>query len=149
MEYANVKRAPADAEFFHLQRQLDDLKERFRSVPSTTGRVTEQTVKRIVAARRKREKIFGANLFADPAWDILLDLYAAHLGQRRISITDLCSGARVPTTTALRWLDRLSSDELVERRPDPCDKRRIWIELSAAGVAAMASYFEDWPLPME
>jgi hypothetical protein len=43
-----------------------------------------------------REQFFGPDLFADPAWDILLDLYAARLEQQRVAVSSLCIAAAVP-----------------------------------------------------
>ena len=40
-------------------------------------------VDRLRRIRMKRNEVIGAQLFRDPAWDMLLDLFAAHeLGQR-------------------------------------------------------------------
>ena len=43
--------------------------------------------------------------------------------------------------TALRWIQKLHFDGLVGRQADPLDARRVWIELSAKGIAAMDQYF--------
>ena len=43
--------------------------------------VSEKAVRAIIKQRRNRDRFFDAQLFADPAWDILLELYAAELGQ--------------------------------------------------------------------
>src|SRR5437762_5630979 len=66
-------------------------------------RVSEHYVLRLLKGRRKRNDFFDATLFADPAWDILLELYAAELGQRRLSVSSLGLCAAIPATTALRW----------------------------------------------
>jgi DNA-binding MarR family transcriptional regulator len=107
--------------------------------------VCESDVRWILKARRNRSKIFPADLFADPAWDMLLELYAAELGQRRLSVTNLCDGAGVPATTALRWLATLEKNELVDRLHDPLDRRRVFVTLSASGSEAMRSYFASNP----
>lgn len=97
-------------------------------------------VRGIIDARLKRRRYFGDELFADPAWDILLELYALRCEQRRTSVSKLSLGAAVPTTTALRWIEKLDQEGLVDREPDPCDARRIWVELSDRGFRAMESY---------
>ena len=99
-----------------------------------------ELVRRIIDARSRRRRYFGDELFADPAWDILLELYALHCDQRRTSVSKLSIGAAVPTTTALRWIDKLHHDGLVEREPDPRDARRVWVALSDRGFRAMQSY---------
>jgi len=53
--------------------------------------------------RRRRNKIFQSEeLFGEPAWDILLDLFIAAKERRRVSVTSACIGSAVPSTTALR-----------------------------------------------
>jgi DNA-binding MarR family transcriptional regulator len=100
-------------------------------------------VRRVIAARAARRHHFESDLFADPAWDILLELYALRREQRRTSVSKLCIAAAVPTTTALRWLDKLQADGLVEREDDPCDGRRVWVALSAKGFRALEAYLHD------
>jgi DNA-binding transcriptional ArsR family regulator len=81
-------------------------------------------------ARRLRDGMFPEGIFADPAWDMLLDLFACKLEGTRVCVSNACSAAGVPQTTALRWVDRLEECGLVERRPDPVDSRRIYVELT-------------------
>ena len=92
-------------------------------------------------ARRLRDRFFDGNLFADPAWDMMLDLFAAELSGRRVSVSSLCIGAGVPQTTALRWIGVLVSRGLFLRRNDPLDGRRIFVELSDQGRLALEHYF--------
>jgi DNA-binding MarR family transcriptional regulator len=110
------------------------------------GPVTEQFIRKLIKLRRNRDRFFKSDLFADPAWDMLLELYASHLGQQRISVTSLCISAAVPATTALRWVANLEENRLIVRRPDPTDGRRFFVELSFAGLEAMANYFRTVPL---
>ncbi|MEA3040560.1 MAG: hypothetical protein QOC65_49 [Sphingomonadales bacterium] len=88
-------------------------------------------------ARRLREGLFPGGIFADPAWDMLLHLYACKLEGTRIGVSNACAAASVPSTTALRWVDRLEECGLVERRPDPTDSRRIYVELAEAAAWRM------------
>ena len=99
-----------------------------------------QAIRGALRARRLRDGFFGAGLFEDPAWDMLLDLFAAELEGARVSISSLCIAAAVAPTTALRWLNRLVTDGLLERRPDPQDRRRAFVVLSPRGAGAMRSY---------
>lgn len=88
------------------------------------------------AARRVRNSaIPDEHLFADPAWDILLDLYLAHAQQKAVSVTSASMATNVPSTTALRWVWLLESKSLVLRLADKADKRRHFIVLSDEGLA--------------
>lgn len=90
-----------------------------------------------IRARRLRERFFPADLFADPAWDMLLDLSAARLEDRPVSVSSLCIAASVPTTTALRWVKNLCDSGILVRASDPGDARRAFISMSDATARAM------------
>ena len=92
--------------------------------------------------RRRRNKIFHSEeLFGEPAWDILLDLFIAAKERRRVSVTSACIGSAVPSTTALRWISILERQGLLTREADPGDARRVYVRLSPAGYEAMLEYF--------
>lgn len=92
--------------------------------------------------RRRRTKIFRSeDLFGEPAWDILLDLFIAAKERRRVSVTSACIGSAVPSTTALRWITILERQGLLMREADPGDARRVYVKLSARGYTAMLEYF--------
>lgn len=78
-------------------------------------------------------------LFADPAWDMLLDLFVARAEQRPVSVSSLCIAANVPASTAHRWIQALIDQEAVRRRADPVDRRRIFIEITDGAFSALAS----------
>lgn len=103
--------------------------------------VGEQHVRRLLSARRLREQQLGTELFADPAWDILLEALASELGQHRTSVTDLCRAAAVPPTTALRWLGKLEEEGWLTREADPLDGRRQWVELTSSASLKLLTYF--------
>lgn len=96
----------------------------------------------IYAARRRRHKALPADLFGEPTWDILLDLYIAAREDRRVPTTSACIGAHVPPTTALRWLRILEARGLVEREDDGRDGRRTFVCLTFRGLAAMDQTLE-------
>jgi DNA-binding MarR family transcriptional regulator len=96
-----------------------------------------------IEARAARARFFKASLFSDPAWDILLDLFAADQEGRRISISAVGLTAGIPLTTALRWINALEREDLVERAGDPTDARRTFLRLSDKGRGAMSLYFQN------
>lgn len=108
----------------------------------TVDRQRAKAVRRMLRQRRMREQYFPADLFADPAWDMLLDLYAARLERQPVSVSSLCIAAAVPATTALRWIKTMTDAGLFLREADPLDGRRIFIALSEGAFDAMARYFE-------
>jgi DNA-binding MarR family transcriptional regulator len=100
-------------------------------------------VRNLIKLRRLRDRYFDASLFADPAWDILLDLYAARLEGRSVSVSSLCIAAAVPPTTALRWITSMTEHGALVRRQDPDDARRVFIELSDNSADAMRNYLAE------
>lgn len=107
--------------------------------------VSEKEIRVLLRLRRNRDRFFEGDLFADPAWDILLELYAAALGQFRVSVGSLCVGAAVPATTALRWINHLEEKGMIVRRSDPTDGRRQFLMLSKEASEAMSAYFRTVP----
>ncbi len=100
-------------------------------------------VRRIIRQRQLRARFFDAELFADPAWDMLLDLTAARVEHTRVSVTSLCIASGVPPTTALRWIGQLTEAGLLARVEDETDRRRAFIGLTESAADAMARYFAE------
>ena len=109
------------------------------AVPSE-ALVDAEMVRGLIRVRRLREQFFPRDLFADPAWDMLLDLMAARLEKSRVAVSSLCIAAAVPATTALRWIRTLVEHGLFLRCQDPEDGRRIFIELSDPAAEALNAY---------
>jgi hypothetical protein len=105
-------------------------------------------VRRIIRSRQARAKHFDAQLFADPAWDMLLDLTASRTEEARVSVTSLCIASGVPATTALRWISLMVSRGIFVRIEDPCDGRRAFVELSEDSCKAISRYFADIAPPV-
>lgn len=91
----------------------------------------------VVRTRRRREALLGPDLFADPAWDMLLDLYIAEMSGGPLSVSTLAAGAAVPATTALRWMGVLQQHDLIWREPDGKDGRRTIIRVAPKAIAAV------------
>lgn len=99
-------------------------------------------IREIIKLRRMRERLLGEDLFADPGWDILLDLFAAREEGQQVSVSSLCIAAAVPPTTALRWITNMTEAGYLVRRQDPHDARRVYIELSEAMNEKLKDYFD-------
>jgi DNA-binding MarR family transcriptional regulator len=98
-------------------------------------------IREMIKLRRLRDQHFPPDLFADPAWDILLDLYAANLEGKSVSVSSLCIAAAVPPTTALRWITTMTEHGALVRKQDPNDARRVFIGLSEDSEARLTAYF--------
>ena len=100
-------------------------------------------IRRMLRQRQLRARFFDGDMFADPAWDMLLDLTAARVEHKRVSITSLCIAAGVPPTTALRWIGQMVEARLFDRIEDDTDRRRAYIALSDKAAEAMARLFVE------
>ena len=95
--------------------------------------------------RSRRANYLPAELFGEPAWDILLDLaYAAKAGELR-SIKSACLSSQVPEATALRYIDQLVRFGLVERIDDKTDRRRKFLRLTGLGERKMEEFLASMP----
>ena len=101
-------------------------------------------VRQIQRLRKSRDHLFHPDLFADPAWDMLLELYAAELDCTRLSVSSLCLASTSPPTTALRWLNKLEEQGWVSREPDLHDARRVFVFLSEKGSKAMRTFIAQY-----
>lgn len=158
---AKDEQASAAAALFHpLAEELMAIAERLRHAaehhpdvavpdqpaaarPARPGHSHLVLARKIYALRRKRAAFFGnPDLFGEPAWDILLDLYIAQGEGKQVSVSSACIGSAAPATTGLRWLSVLADQGLVVRENDPEDHRRVLVRLTGAGLAAMDRFFE-------
>jgi hypothetical protein len=112
--------------------------------PSRSARNHLAMARKTYALRRKRAAIFGnPDLFGEPAWDILLDLFIAQGEGKPVSVSSACIGSAAPATTGLRWLGVLADEGLIVRENDPEDNRRVLVRLTPAGRAAMERFFDS------
>jgi hypothetical protein len=129
----------------HEREHLYQISRRIQCIAEGLGAgrpVSSQLVRAIIRARRLRDEYLGPSLFADPAWDMLLELTAARLEGRRVSISSLCIASAAPATTALRWIRVMEDRVLIERHADPQDGRRIHVSLTDATAEKMVALLE-------
>jgi hypothetical protein len=104
---------------------------------NTVG-LTEGQIKSILDVRRRRAGIFGEGLFSDPAWDILLELLAARLGNRKVTLADLKEVA--PKSVLARWIAELEERQLVICDVNPFRPDQFWLRLSDACTNRMIQF---------
>ena len=109
---------------------------------STFASERAQLARELYQNRRARDRLFDAELFADPAWDILLILYCASHSQQRLSVSSVCLSAAVPATTALRWIGQLCRMGLVCKAKSPTDGRVTWLFLADQAGQRLDRYLD-------
>lgn len=141
------------AELEHLIGDLsyDGRQEEVRSLIQSIGETPDEPsdeelatcATEIYRLRRRRERQFSRDLLGEPCWDMLLDLFANTVRNNPVSVTGACVASNVPTTTALRWLAILEERGLLERYPDPFDRRVVLIRLTGEGMDRMRSMLNE------
>lgn len=96
--------------------------------------------RRLSRARRARDDVFGHDLFLNPAWNILLELFIAAEEGRNVTIKSACVASGVPQSTALRHIAHLVDIRLAVRHVHPSDARSAYLKLTERGRAKMAAF---------
>jgi DNA-binding MarR family transcriptional regulator len=92
--------------------------------------------------RRERRRFFPDQVFADPAWDMILALYCAEGRGERLSVTSLGYSVGLPQATAARWIGSLRRAGLIEQQQDERDGRRKFLRLSSLAQENVTSWLE-------
>lgn len=116
---------------------------RSRVAPAEVSAHSLKAARRMVRERLRRGSYFDAGLFADPAWDMMLDIFIAEAEGRETPVMNLCLSSQVPETTTLRWVRTLEHAGIFIRRKDEHDQRRVLVRLSPHAAKSMADYLED------
>jgi DNA-binding MarR family transcriptional regulator len=107
-----------------------------------TNRDASDIARQLLAQRSARFDYLPAELFHEPAWDMLLALFVAHEERQTMNVKTLVGSANAPVTTSQRWIDHLHKLKLIDRVIDPTDRRRMEISLSDTGHAAVLAYLQ-------
>lgn len=135
--------APSDNTVSGLLKSVRRQDEGSRLPRAVDSRSLMGLARNIYARRRSRSRHFPAAFFGEPAWDMLLALYATGEDSRRQSVSNLIDLASCPPTTALRYLASLEQEALVERTAHPNDGRVFFVSLSAKGREAIETYLSS------
>lgn len=135
-------RAAIDEALSRIRRVLEE----FGDQPSAVARDArieslKDYARYLYRVRRKRDGLYR-DLFADPAWDMMLDLFVGQSDQYLPSVTSVCIAACVPATTALRWITLMLERSIITKSPDPFDRRRSFIALTPEAYAYMVDYLQ-------
>lgn len=103
-----------------------------------------RTLRLLQQLQEARSSIFGEAVMPEPAWEMLAELMRARLAGQHLSVTSLALSSKSPMTTALRRIEDLIQGGLAERLPDPTDRRRTYVELTAEGMARMQLFLEGF-----
>lgn len=111
-----------------------------RLTNAPAGAVEE--ARRVFRLRRMRDQAFGPDLFGEPAWDLLLDLYIATSEPRPASVIAASIAASIAADD-VRWLNLLEEQGLVERVDAGKEMSRAIVALSAAAFDQMTRLLQE------
>jgi len=102
-------------------------------------------------ARRRilRRQLVGTpELFGEPAWDMLIDLFIQQCQGIAVSTSALGIGSGRPSSSGLRLVQKLCNANLIEKFADPDDARRQFVRLNPDLAWKLHAYFsaddDDW-----
>lgn len=96
--------------------------------------------RRLTMARQVRDRVFGRDMFHNPSWNILLDLFIAGEEGRSVTIKSACVAGGVPQSTALRYIAHLIETCYIARTQHPSDARSAHLRLTERGRSRMAEF---------
>lgn len=98
--------------------------------------------RRTLRRRLLRKQLLGNDeLFGEPAWDMLIDLFIHEGEAKPVSTSSLGIASGLGMSSALRLVQRLCDAELLVRMSDPADGRRNFIRLAPEVAHRLTAYF--------
>lgn len=94
------------------------------------------------AAREGIGRVFNPDLFADPAFDMLLFVFLEEEAGRSVETSACYRASGVPRTTAVRWINMLVSMGMFRSTPHPTDRRLALLSLSEEARASVRQWLE-------
>jgi DNA-binding MarR family transcriptional regulator len=98
---------------------------------------------RMFEARRQRKRFFNPDLFGETAWDMLLVLYMFDERGPRLTIGRLAEFAGCASSSTVRWLSTLETQQLIERESHPNDARASFVRLSDKARKLLELYLSE------
>lgn len=93
--------------------------------------------------KRVKNSSFPNQLFSTNAWDILLELYAAHLAARKLSMSAIGRVTNISQSTLLRYFDILMKHGFIYREDDSAGTDRSHVQLTKSAIGKLDHVFEN------
>jgi DNA-binding MarR family transcriptional regulator len=126
---------------FRRRRRLELVAGGARGLTDAQRDVLRNDAARIRYSRQLRRKLFGATMFAETAWDILLTLYLADGALPRPSVQELARSTDSPLSTTSRWLGYLQDEGLANGPGRGFESNAAGVELTDKGRRLLDEYF--------
>lgn len=106
--------------------------------------LTEDHILSILAVRRALAASVGKGLFSDPALDIFLELLAAKLSSRIMSVRDLAIAIEVPESTTVRWVVALDQRGLIKTDDEYGSAANRRVQLTDEAASTFKRLVDQW-----
>ncbi|MEO9469160.1 MAG: hypothetical protein ABJD75_05915 [Parasphingorhabdus sp.] len=87
--------------------------------------------------RQVKNSSFPSQLFSTNAWDILLELYAAHLASKKLSMSAIGQATNISETTMLRYFDILMKHGFIYREDDAASAEKSHVQLTKSAISKL------------
>lgn len=84
-----------------------------------------------------------AGLFNDSCWNMCLDIYICDLKGEKITVSSIAHSSGIPMTTAMRYINVMPEEGLLEKSPNPSDNRMIFLSTSTFCKDKMALILQN------
>jgi DNA-binding MarR family transcriptional regulator len=101
------------------------------------------TAHRLIRFAVERADQLGGDLFANPAWSILLNVFIATELDRRATIESVAVAANLTESSAARWLNVLVQRGLLEI-VESADGDRPLVRTTESGRRRLGGFLGDW-----
>ncbi len=79
---------------------------------------------------KSRTLDFGNGLFSDSCWNMCLDIYICGLKDEQVTVSAIAHSSGIPMTTAMRYINVMVEQGLLEKSQNPDDNRMIFVTVS-------------------
>jgi DNA repair protein RadC len=108
------------------------------------ARIALTNARTTVRRRLLRRQLLGAeDLFGEPAWDMLLDLFIHECEGEPLSMFSMCATSGIPVSSAMRLAQKMCDAGLLDRVPDSADARRNLMKMRPETAHKLRAYFSE------
>lgn len=112
--------------------------------PLSAPTLKPEDLRRLIKFRSQRRRAHSSSLLEGPGWEMLLDLAAVAAEGGSASVSTICASTGASLSTTLRKLDQLEQANLIKRCSKDCDKRRVFVVLTADGLNLVHSQVVEY-----
>jgi DNA-binding MarR family transcriptional regulator len=110
---------------------------------SSAQELVTQSKMLISVVKRRDEAFDDRELFYQPCWEMLLQIFSSHLLSEVISVSKICEDSYLPISTARRWLQILEHKgyiTMVDRDAEPLS---AGIQLTDRAISVLSSVITE------